>query len=336
MRVREPARGWLRRGPALLLSITALPGLPLLGGGSSSPSTQQPAPAVQRPFADSSFWNAPLASDAPLDAQSGTYVAELVNQVSQYGAWINTDRYSVPIYTVPAGAATTHVVLDAFDPGLQAAFDAVPIPSGATPAAGSDGQMVVWQPSTDSMWEFWRAYQLLGIWHASWGGRMSDVSTDPGYYASNWGATATSLPVIGGVMRIAELQSGTIPHALALAIPRARASVFSWPAQRTDGTVGSTTAIPEGTRFRLDPTLDLSTLQMAPVVRAMAVAAQRYGIVVRDTGGSVAFYGEDPTPTGSNPYTGTNGLFGGLSPAQLLAQFPWQHLQALQTQLGGG
>jgi hypothetical protein len=290
---------------------------------------------LQRPFADTSFWNAPLASNAPLDAQSNTYVAALRNQVSQYGAWINTTRYSVPVYTVPAGAPTVRVVLDYPAPALQAAWLQVPLPANAHPAAGSDGHLVAWQPSSDTMWEFWRAYNLLGTWHASWGGRMTGVSTSVGYYTDppGWGATATSLPVLGGVMRIAELQSGTIDHALAICIPRARANVYSWPAQRTDGNVYSATAVPEGTRFRLDPSLDLSTIPMTPVVRAMAYAAQRYGIVVRDIGGSVAFYGEDPTPTGSDPYGGSSGLFGGLSPAQLLAQFPWDRLQALKTDL---
>ena len=47
------------------------------------------------------------------------------------------------------------------------------------------------------------------------------------------------------------------------------------------------------------------------MVRTMAVAAQRYGIVVRDGAGAVTFYAEDPTPTGRNPFLGRSGLFGG-------------------------
>jgi catechol 2,3-dioxygenase-like lactoylglutathione lyase family enzyme len=52
--------------------------------------------------------------------------------------------------------------------------------------------------------------------------------------------------------------------------------------------------------------------------------------VVRDTASSIAFYAEDPTPTGSNPYPS---YFGGRTPSELLAQFPWQHLQALRTDI---
>lgn len=337
MRVRDLARRPRRQGCTLLLTLTALPGIPLLGGG-TQPASQQPAPAVQRPFADSSFWNAPLPADAPIDPSSSAYVSALRNQVAAYGTWINTDRYSVPVYTAPAGAPTVRVVLDSFDPQLQQAFEQVPIPAGAQPAAGNDAQMVVWQPATDTMWEFWRAYKLLGTWHAGWGGRMTNVSASAGYYSdpANWGATGTSLPLLGGLMRIAELQSGTIDHALAIAVPETTADVYSWPAQRSDGTSHSSLALPEGIRFRIDPAFDLSTVQMSPLARTMAVAAQRYGIVIRDTGGSVAFYAEDPTPTGSDPYDGPGGIFGGVSPAQALAQFPWDHLEALQTQLSTG
>ena len=70
---------------------------------------------------------------------------------------------------------------------------------------------------------------------------------------------------------------------------------------------------------------------MPPLVRMMAVAAQRYGILVRDVSGTVAFIAQDPTGTGSDPYT--NGFFEGKYPSQLLASFPWSHLQVLKLEL---
>jgi hypothetical protein len=65
----------------------------------------------------------------------------------------------------------------------------------------------------------------------------------------------------------------------------------------------------------------------------MAEAAQRYGIVVRDTAGNVTFYAQDPTPTGTNPYLGPKGYFEGTYPFKLLASFPWSHLQLLNMEL---
>jgi hypothetical protein len=219
--------------------------------------------------------------------------------------WINTTQFSSPVYTVGASQKTVRVRLDnrtaertAADK-LQAAWERVPIPSSAVPAAGTDHTMIVWQPSKNRMWEFWQAAKGNdGRWSAKWGGYMRSVSTSVGHYtdASSWGATATSLPMLGGLVRLHELQAGRIDHALALALPQTRYRWFLWPAQRSDGKVDIADAIPKGTRLRIDPAVDLSKIPMQSTVRMMAVAAQRYGIVARDTSGSIAFYGEDPTP----------------------------------------
>ena len=50
-------------------------------------------------------------------------------------------------------------------------FEAVPIPSDASPAAGPDAHMTVWQPSTDHLWEFFQARKLADGWHANFGRR---------------------------------------------------------------------------------------------------------------------------------------------------------------------
>jgi hypothetical protein len=195
--------------------------------------------------------------------------------------------------------------------------------------------MVVWQPATDTLWEFWQMRRTADGWHAVWGGRMSHVSSSPGYYRDNpgWSAGATGLSWLGGLIRISELRAGHIDHALAIAIPRTRASWYAWPAMSTDGNVDDPNAIPEGTHFRLDPNLDIDALRLPPVTRMIAKAAQRYGMVVRDRGGAIAFYGEDPTPTGTDPYEGSGGFYGGMWPDRLLADFPWSRLQVLKAQL---
>jgi hypothetical protein len=293
------------------------------------------APAAPQLFAPTSFWNALLPADAPLDPNSGTLVDQL-DQIVQNdeslnrGPWINTTKWSTPIYRVPAGQSTVRVQLDKINPALQAAFDAVPLPSNAIPAAGTDECLVVWQASTDRMWEFWQLHRVLGTWHASWGGEMDSVSTNPGRYANSWGATASSLPLIGGVITANELRAGSIDHALVMGLPVTRANWFAWPAARTDGRSLSPDAIPVGTRFRLDPTVDVDALPVPPVTKILAHAAQQYGLVVRGTSGNTALYAEDPTPTGSDPYPA---LFGGLSPKQIMSAFPWNRLQVLSAPL---
>jgi hypothetical protein len=286
-------------------------------------------PAAAAPFAPSSVWNAPLSPTAPVSADSSGLVAELGRQVAGYGPWINTTQYSVPVYTVPSTQPTVNVKLDVTNPTLEQAFSAVPLPADARPAKGSDAHLTVYQPSTDRLWEFWRLAKYAdGSWHARWGGAMSSVATNPGYFPNPYGATATSLPLLGGLIRIDELRAGVIPHALALAIPEPKASVFTWPAQRTDGTSTNAAAIPEGTHFRLDPNVNVDALPLLPAGKAIARAAQRYGMIVRDRAGAVTLYAEDPTPTGSNPYPT---LFGVRYADQLLKNFPWSRLQVVSS-----
>jgi hypothetical protein len=309
--------------------------------------------ARERPrlFAATSVWNAPLADSAALDATSSSrmpaFKAEIASEVTRgVGPWISETSYSTPLYTVPAGQLRVRVKLDtgSWGASLQSVLDrGVPIPRSARPAKGTDGHLTVWQPSTDTLWDFWKAVKRPDGWHASWGGAMRHVSRSPGYYTDsawaglpraqgwNWGSTATSLPVIAGTILIDELRRGRIDHALAVDIPDVCARMFSWPAQRTDGGDGSPTCLPEGAHLRLDPDLDLSTLKLPPITRTLARAAQRYGIIVRDrTNHAVGFYAEDPTPMGSDPYAGPNGFYGGLRPWQFLPQFPWGRLQLLK------
>ncbi len=47
----------------------------------------------------------------------------------------------------------------------------------------------------------------------------------------------------------------------------------------------------------------------------------------------MSFYAQDPTPTGTEPYSGRGGYFAGKYPYQLLASFPWRHLQLLKMEL---
>ena len=161
---------------------------------------------------------------------------------------------------------------------------------------------------------------------------MTNVSSNPGYFTDppDWGATATSLPLLGGLIGISELRSGHIDHALAMAIPHAATGVVAFPAQRSDGNEHDSAEIPEGTRFRLNPKVDVARLAVPPVVKILAEAAQRYGMIVRDQSGAVSLYAQDPTPLGTNPYYGAHGLFDGLSPASIMRAFPWSDLEVVR------
>jgi hypothetical protein len=298
-------------------------------------------------FAPSSVWNQRLPINPPLDSESNLLIAGLVAEVEReraaaIGPWIGTSAGSTPLYRVASSQPPVRVRLSRGNEHgrrtLQRAFSSVPIPRDAKPAPGLDGHLTVWQPSTDKLWELFHATHRNDGWHADWGGAIRNVSENRGYYtrsawpgaARNWGATASSLPIVGGTILLDDIRKGRISHALAINLPAPRAGVFAWPAQRTDGT-GPPTALPEGARLRLDPSVNVAELGLPKLGRMIALAAQRYGIVVRDqTHHGISFFGEVPSQKSARTY---RKLFDGRTPGQILTNFPWDRLQVLAMHL---
>jgi hypothetical protein len=363
------------------------------------PATGVTAPT----YFPASFFDQPLASDVPLDSQSSQMDQELTdeafgvsplesyncrhstylyngaapgqNQPTQwtsqdalychqvgYKAGVNTASDTPTLYTVGPDQPTVAVQgLPTID--LQTAMSAVPIPAGAQASSGGDAQMIIWQPSSDTMWELWKASQdSAGQWHAAGGGRIMNVSSDPGFYrimkntnsscSTNpnvklceglWGGAASHIPNLPGLMTLAQLQSGHVDHALIMAVPNAMADAYSWPAQATDGQGNA--LIPEGARFRLDPSLNIDSWfaglvgadgqprPIAPIDYIIAKTLQTYGAVVNNTSGSISFYAENYAPSGNDIFDGATGLFGGMKPFQFTSDLPWEHMQFLQTNM---
>jgi hypothetical protein len=310
-------------------------------------------PAVPRLFSQSSVWNAPLGDAAAVDPGSAAMVSALNVEVAReeglgIGPWLST---GADIYVVGPHQPPVLVRLDnpnaSWRASLQRAFRGVPIPTGAQPGSGADAQMTVWQPSTDRLWEFFGMRRLSDGWHAAWGGAIRKVSRNPGYYnasawpgaSTSWGATSTSLPDAAGVITLAEIKRGAINHALAVDLPYPCQGVYAWPAQRTDGTGTAANCIPEGAHLRIDPRLDIPALHLPRLVRMMAEAAQKYGMIVRNqTHWDIGFWIWNSAPTGTGPFYAngaprSTGPFQGMWPNQLMSRFPWSAVQVLKMKL---
>jgi len=318
----------------------------LLAGEEACRSPVQ-AQADARPhFAPDSFWYKPIPRDAPLNANSAAYVQEFLRQLHAYygTVGINATSFSSPVYTVGPGTKLQPVTQwdchksGYTDPGLVQQWGAVPIPDDAQPAGGSDAEMTIYQPSADRLWEFWQLRRVGGSWQACWGGGMQNVSQNPGIWSTHYGASATGLPYAAGQVTLAELESGAINHVMGIAlVDTERASVLSWPANRSDGynPNNAPNRIPEGLRFRLDPSVNVDSLNLHPVAKIIAKAAQTYGFVVWDKAGSISLRFENPAPAmkngASNPYTP---LFNGTPSYKALAGVPWDKLQFLPVNYG--
>ncbi len=294
-------------------------------------------------FGPTAFWNTKLPSTQKIHANSSGLVSELVSNTKLNTPWINTTKYSTPLYIVDSSALKKPVSIVQNGKTLTwtalhaACQKGIPIPQNATAAQGTDGHITIWDRSSDKLYEFWKFKKdAYGKWTAAWGGILSNVSTCGGIMPKvlnpvggydMYGATATGLPVAGGTILLRELQFGNIPHALALNIVRPKLwKYYAWPAQRSDGFYTGGNAIMEGQRFRLPPNVTINPT-WPPLLKMMVVAARDYGLVVRDQGGCVAFSAEDTTQYGYNGRISQ--FYSGLTPGQIAAKFPWSQLKAL-------
>jgi hypothetical protein len=343
--------------PLAVVLLAAIAGAGCGSPASVSVSSADPSPARHfRFFSPRSFWNTVTSGTDAVDPDSKTIVESLAREVAKEiedrsGPWINTTSYSVPVYRVPASmpAAPVRLVSPYAAPALRRAFEAVPIPEKATPSPGNDAHVVIWQPGSDRLWEFWHLRRQGEAWEAGWGGAIRDVSHNSGAYGPMawpgatrlWGASASSLSIAGGLITLQDLNRGWINHALTMSLPEVRAGVYALPARRTDGSSSDPYSLPEGAHLRIRPGLDLTSLSLPPLTLMLARAAQRYGIFIRDRAKNITFNAQPPRSPERNHYLGPNGYFEGKNPRELLESFPWSQLQVLEMRLhlfklGGG
>lgn len=297
-------------------------------------------------FSPQSFWYVAIPANVELHKNSAAFVNEFLRQKSAYygTVTINTTSYASPVYYAGLNVPKTPVTewncqnKSTKDTSLAEQWSAVPIPTYAVPAKGTDAEMSIYQQSTDTLWEFWKARMENGKWQACWGGRISNASKSDGIFDKYYGTTATSLPFIGGQITAEELQRGEIRHVIGISLVEAEdAKIFSWPAHRSDGYNPNNVPnrIPEGSRFRLDPSVNVDALKMHPVGKIIAKAAQKYGFVVWDKAGAISVRAQNPysyTTLGQdNPYSK---LFANTPSYAILNGFPWQRLQFLPMDYG--
>jgi hypothetical protein len=314
-----------------------------------------------REFAASSYVHEQLRPTVPRDARSDAWLADLQRQIrSHYGvASVNIDQYSPPLFVVAIERPTVRVRAErADDPAwtfepLQQQWKNVPLPDGL------DKEAIVYQPSTGRYWKFWgmersgrkvvdSAGRRVDEWRAAWGGRIDDLGRNPGYFPTTpegykFGTAATGFALLAGLITIAEQRQGTIDHAIHVALPLTRRSVWVPPAQQTDGEESGPNAIPQGTTFRFPESVNLDQIDMDPYARMIARAVQKHGMVVRDTVGTWSRMPKLAVERSRSSLFGAGGILRcvkGRAQAACYADgnnrlggFPWDKLEAIQATL---
>jgi len=193
--------------------------------------------------------------------------------------------YGIPYNVVGASQAAVRVAFDYADES-----DDVPYPIPATPKieGGSDHHILIVDRDACRLYELWAAARASdGSWSAG-SGATWDLRSNALRPAGWTSADAAGLPIIPGLVRYDEVAAGEIRHAIRFTAPTTRAA-YLYPARHFASSSGAAALPPMGLRVRLKAGFDVSTLP--PQARVIAVAMQRYGMILADNGSPWFFQG---------------------------------------------
>ena len=229
----------------------------------------------QHPFSAAAPINVPIPANPVVSANSGR-ITGLVADIYAFGN---------PTYIATSGDPKATVPCTESWGTCPFAGHQIPIPANAVPASGSDASMEIIDPATNLAYEFWQFTGSSGNYSTSWGDVVnitSNVISSPG----DGSATGSNLAAIAGEIRISDIQSGHIDHAITMAIGDTCSS-FVFPATKSDGSGSGSSCLPEGTRVQLDPSINLSAISgITPFELMVGKALQTYGAYIKDTAGS--------------------------------------------------
>jgi hypothetical protein len=301
---------WYRKTPSGLVSVSAFRetagGLVALATSPASGTGTATRDASMWPFAHDDPWNIGIGNAA---AWSATGSAQTTFAQGGGGGGIvngaqQNPSYSIPVYTAVTGSPTASI-----------GGTTLQIPAGSLPASGTDGHIVAIQPKSGT------TYQMYGFYGVTYSGGTytttygSNGPFDLSQYSTHYDGRASSILQMGGLIRPADVASGTIGHAIAMALNRASLqSGYIWPAGSQDSGASGYTAGANGMHMGavvgIPSTVNVAGLGLTAGGLLLATALQTYGAILVDTAGSggVVFYAEDQVDEGANTSAFTNAV----------------------------
>ncbi len=261
----------------------ALAGVLLASASSLGAGATNGAPTLAgcQMFPSDNPWNQDVSS-LPVRADSNALVAS----ISAYGhPNLHPDfgrKYGIPFNVEPSTQPLVPITYTAYgdesDPGP------FPIPTKKTLIEkGSDKHVLAIQQETC------RLYELFGAkrkgkkgWNAASGATWDLLSN--ALRPLGWtSADAAGLPILPGLVRYDEVESGHIDHALRFTVDRSQRG-YILPATHFASSSTDPALPPMGLRVRLKAGFDVSPYQGRG--RVILDALKKYGMIVADNGGS--------------------------------------------------
>lgn len=357
----------------LNLGFSAGVNTPQISAIQVAPAVTPPATALYPIFTKpGNIWTTKLPASAPIAANSADIIARLVRQ-SSYGDSVNgappRAKYTGHWYhyigtdwqriwpNIPASTSTKRVLWidkngnpidgNSTNTGfpLQRWIDAVPVPDvpleQLRSRGGGDKPLVLYQKSSDTVWEFWQLEQqrisrggdgknyyaapngsvTRADYTTRYAGRLKPASQSNGVYPMTTGSSATSLPYVNGFIMIRDALAGRIDHALTITLPVTGTTTsgpcaFVAPATRCDSSsflangrdMRVADGIKEGTLFRLPANFNVEAHapgndDRSRFLRMVLTAIRDYGFYLTDTSPTLSLNAEgDAAAKLNSPY----------------------------------
>jgi hypothetical protein len=258
-------------------------------------------PGDWRPFSDDSPWNIPIKIHPVVHPRSEIIMQRMIRTAANIrlgntflpALWVvSQDNMK---QHVTAGTATP---FDIWDTDNDRVSD-VPVPINDTMwgEQTADGHISIIDPFHNVLWEMSRFRGIsdnfiycstFNIWDLT-GTGVGDPNE--GLRAKARGGRGSGFPIIAGLIRPEEVQSGEIRHALCFTFDSVKRNEFYYPACRSDGKSDLNDSPAEGMLFQLNPELsdgDFDRWGLSPGTKVVARALQKYGMYLCDCGGPMA------------------------------------------------
>jgi hypothetical protein len=273
------------------------------GGGGSGTGTPGADPFAGSPtlggcpvFPKDNPWNTDV-SGYPVDRpQSDAYIGSLgsITLWPDFGSGRSGDfgiPYGVVAQNQPLVPIVFHVspqIASESDPGPY------PIPPTARVEGGGDHHVLILRQGDCRLFELYDADRQPDNSWSVYSAATFDLRSNALRHDGYTSADAAGLPMLPGLARLDEVQSGAINHALRIAIPSTQ-NAYIHPATHAASSSTSPGLPPTGLRVRLKPGYDVSGLRGQ--ARVIARTLQVYGALVADnSGGSKVFISGTPDP----------------------------------------
>jgi hypothetical protein len=166
-----------------------------------------------------------------------------------------------------------------------------PVPLSAPVEGGSDRHVIVLQRGTCKLYELFGAQRAGQGWSAASGARF-DLRTGR-LRPKGWtSADAAGLPILPGLVRRDEVDSGVIDHALRFTVSQSQRG-YIHPATHEAGSSTSSSLPPMGARFRLKASYNIAGFHGES--RVILQALKTYGMFVADNGSNWYLSGANDT-----------------------------------------